>query len=77
MRWRAPKSGFKIEESREGQKSVRLNLIDLVCMTKDEAATHEKEVLKGGRTPEEIYCTDVLQLVGRRREEERHYNQYR
>ena len=77
VRWRAPKSGFKVEESREGQKSVRLSLIDLVCMTKEEAATHEKEVLKGGRTPEEIYSTDVLQLVERRREEERHYHQYR
>lgn len=77
VRWRAPKSGLKIEESREGQKSVSLSLIDLVCVTKDEAATHEKEVLKGGRTPEEIYSTDVLQLVERRREEERHYHQYR
>ena len=77
VRWRVPKSGFKMEETREGQKNVKLSLIDLVCMTKDEAATHEKEVLKGGRAPEEIYGTDVLQLVKRRREEERHYQQYR
>ena len=77
VRWRVPKSGFKIEEGREGQRSVRLSLIDLVCMTKDEAATHEKEVLKGGRTPEDIYSSNVLQLVERRREEERHYHDYR
>ena len=77
VRWTVPEGGFKIEKIGEGQKSVRLSLNDLVCMTKDEAAAHEKGILKGNRTPEEVYSTDVLQLVERRRGEERYYHQYR
>lgn len=76
VRWRVPEDGFKME-IRGGQKSVKLSLNDLVCMTKDEAAAHEKEVLKGGRTPEDFYSTAVLQFVERRREEERRYHEYR
>ena len=77
VRWQMPEGGFKIEKNGEGQKTVRLSLTDLVCMTKDEAAVHEKEILKGSRTLEELYSTDVLQLVERRRREERYYHQYR
>ena len=77
VRWTVPEGGFKIEQNREGQKSVRLSLNDLVCMTKDEAAVHEKGILKGSRTLEELYNSDVLQLVDRRRGEERYYHQYR
>ncbi len=76
VRWKVPQDGFKIE-IREGQKSVKLSLNDLVCMTKDEAVAHEKAVLCGGRRPEEIYSTEVVQLVERRRGEERHYQEYR
>ena len=77
VRWRLPDGGFGPEEDGEGQKSVRLSLNDLVCMTKDEAVSHEKEVLKKGRRPEDLYSIEVLQLVERRRAEEKHYHQYR
>ena len=77
IRWEAPEEGFKAEVNEEGQKSVRLSLNDLVCMTKEEAAIHEKEVLKGGKAPGGIYSNDVVRLVERRRIEERHYHQYR
>ena len=77
VRWKVPEGGFKVEENGDRQKSVRLSLNDLVCMTKDEAAAHEKEVLKGGRRAEELYSTDVQQLVESRRREERHFHQYR
>ena len=77
VRWTLPDGGFEPTEDLEGQKSVRLSLNDLVCMTKDEAAAHEKEVLKKGRRPEDLYSTDVLHLVERRRAEEKHYQQYR
>lgn len=77
VRWNVPESGFKIEKTGEGQKSVRLSLNELVCMTKEEATAHEKDVLKGGRRLEEIYSTEVLQLVDRRRGEERYYHQFR
>ena len=76
-RWKAPEAGFAIEENSEGQKRVRLSLDELVCMTKEEAATHEKEILKGGKAAESVYSKDVIQLVERRREEERYYQQYR
>ena len=77
VRWKRPEGGFNIDSDGEGQKSVRLSLNELVCMTKGEAAEHEKVILKGSRTPEEIYSTEVLQLVERRKTEERYYQQYR
>lgn len=76
-RWERPKEGFNIEEEWEEQKCVRLGLNELVCMTKEEAAAHEKEILKGGRRPEEIYGKDVIRLVEKRRNEERAYQEYR
>lgn len=77
VRWETPKGGFKVEVGAGGQKTVRLSLDELVCMTKEEAAAHEREILKGGKSPEVMYNEDVVQLVERRREEERYYQQYR
>ncbi|KAK4692251.1 tRNA threonylcarbamoyladenosine dehydratase, partial [Lecanoromycetidae sp. Uapishka_2] len=77
VRWKAPEDGFRIEEISKDQKRVKLELTDLVLMTKEEAAMHEKEVLKGGKAPESMYSKEVLDLVERRRDEERHYQQYR
>ena len=77
VRWKAPEAGFKVEVDADGQKAVRLSLEELVCMTKEEATRHEKEVLKGGKSPEEIYSESVVQLVGKRREEERFYRRCR
>jgi len=54
-----------------------LDLNDLICMTKEEAAAHEREVLKGGRAPESFYSGDVVETVRSRREEERWYQKYR
>ena len=77
IRWRRPVGGFKMDEDWEGQKSSRLQLSDLVCMTKEEAMVHEREVLKGDKPPDELYSRDVIELVEKRRQEERHYSQYR
>lgn len=77
IRWEKPDAGFKVDEDWEGQKYSRLQLGDLVCMTKEEAAVHEKEVLKGGKAPEEMYEREVIELVEKRRQEERHYSKYR
>ncbi|KAL9028847.1 MAG: hypothetical protein Q9196_002834 [Gyalolechia fulgens] len=76
-RWRAPKDGFQIYQMWNGQKHSKLQLEELVCMTKDEVALHEKEVLKGGKPPEVVYDVDVVQLVERRRQEEKQYQKYR
>lgn len=76
-RWRAPKDGFKVDQRWNGQKHSKVQLDELVCMTKEEAKTHEEEVLKGGKPPEVIYDVEVVQLVETRREEERQYRRYR
>lgn len=75
-RWKAPKDGFQIYQW-NGQKHSKLQLGELVCMTKDEAAAHEKEVLKGGKLPEVIYDVEVVQLMEKRRQEEMHFQRYR
>ncbi|MCJ1393370.1 hypothetical protein MMC18_006243 [Xylographa bjoerkii] len=77
VRWKASKDGYKPDVQWEGQKFSRLQLSDLVCMTKEEAAVHEKRVLAGGATPEDVYEADVVELVGRRLEEERAMDRYR
>ena len=77
IRWRKPEGGFKVDGQYEGQKTVKLDLDDLVLMSREEAAAHEREVLRGGKRPEEIYSEDALQMVARRRAEERHFQQYR
>jgi tRNA threonylcarbamoyladenosine dehydratase len=79
VRWRKPEGGFKIDEGhgKEGQKTMRLKLADLVCMTKEEAQKHEREVLKGERVPEDLYEKDVLDLVAKRQEEEEAFDKYR
>ncbi|KAL8813014.1 MAG: hypothetical protein Q9200_000601 [Gallowayella weberi] len=76
-RWRAPKDGFRIDYRWSGQKYSKLQLEELVCMTKEEAAVHEREVLKEGKPPEVIYDVEVIQLVERRREEELQLRRYR
>jgi tRNA A37 threonylcarbamoyladenosine dehydratase len=79
IRWRKPPAGFKIDDEylQEGQKMIKLPLTDLVLMTKEEAQKHEKLVLKGDSTPEEVYEPDVLAMVKKRHDEERAYERYR
>lgn len=79
IRWRKPVSGFKIDKSyaEEGQKFVKMSVTDVVLMTKEEAQRHEKEVLKGDKSPEEIYEIDVLETVKRRHDEEKMFEKYR
>ena len=77
IRWKPPENTFKIQEDWEGQRNVKLRINELVCMTKEEAAFHEKEVLKGGKEPEQVYKKEVVELVNRRRIEEEFYQRYR
>jgi hypothetical protein len=76
VRWRQPYKKF-VDESVEGQKYSTLRTGDVVCMTKDEAARHYKEVLTGDKTPEDLYGRDVLELAERRLKEEKEYEKYR
>ena len=77
VRWEKPSQGFQIQENWEGQKHVRLDLNELVLMTREEAAAHESEVLSGDKKIEDVYDEDVLKLVERRRKEEKEYARYR
>lgn len=78
IRWsRATAKGSMVDREYEHQKYSRLLLNELVCMTKEEAARHEKEVLGMGKAPEDVYSDAVLDLVRRRREEEAAYSRFR
>lgn len=83
IRWRPPprmnKEGGVVETRWGGgqQKNSKLELSELVCMTKEEAAVHEKEVLKGGKRLEDLYDEEILRRVERRMEEEKGYEIYR
>ncbi|KAK3365374.1 hypothetical protein B0H63DRAFT_542649 [Podospora didyma] len=48
---------------------LHLKLRDLVCMTKDEATRHQKEVLQGDKTLADLYGPEVIELVERRQKE--------
>ena len=76
IRWEQPGKDW-VDKHIEGQKVSRLRLRDLVCMTKDEAAAHEKMVLKEGKSPTGIYDEEVVRLVQKRRVEEDWFERYR
>ena len=46
-------------------------------MTKEEIAKHEREVLKGNKSVEEVYGEEVVAKVEARLEEEARYERFR
>lgn len=78
-RWQRPDSGSNVDRTyeSEGQKLSNLKLSDIVLMTKEEAQKHEKEILKGSKDVHDLYDNNVIELVDRRRLEEKHFDQYR
>jgi tRNA A37 threonylcarbamoyladenosine dehydratase len=77
--WQTPAHGWNMDLSleKEGQKTIPMDINQMVCMTKEEALRHENEVLKGGKKVEEVYDGTVLQRVNLRRREAEEYDQYR
>lgn len=77
--WETPARGWGLDRTweKDGQRFVPVDLKDLVLMTKDEAARHEREVLREGKKPEEIYDETALQRVALRRREMEEYDKYR
>ncbi|KAJ5463040.1 Molybdenum cofactor biosynthesisMoeB [Penicillium sp. IBT 31633x] len=63
--WQTPAHGWAMDLSleKEGQKTVPMDLNEMVCMTKEEAIRHEEEVFKGGKKVEEVYDETVIQRV--------------
>jgi tRNA threonylcarbamoyladenosine dehydratase len=74
IRWRkpGPDNLLVIEE----QKSVKLSLSELVCMTKDEAIRHEKEVFKAGKSLEEVYEKETIDRVEAKLAEIKEYEKF-
>jgi hypothetical protein len=79
VRWRRPPGGFGPDPELMigGQKAVRLELKDLVLMTKDEAARHEAEVLRAGKDLSEVYDAAVIRAVEERMKEEEVFSKFR
>ena len=76
VRWR-PSTHYKAEARCSGQKSSQIGLMDLVCMTKEEAIAHEQKVLLSRKQPEEVYDNAVVERVRHRLQQEEAYQSYR
>ena len=79
VRWEVPEGDTLLwvgEGSADEQKSAVLRLSDLVCMTKEEATRHEKEVIIEGKSVRDVYDAEVLERVRARQEEARGYEEY-
>lgn len=76
VRWERPHEDF-IDDRTPGQKNTLLQMKELVCMTKEEAAKHEKEVLKGEKSPEELYDAKIVELVKLKMKEEEKFERFR
>ncbi|KAK4102918.1 hypothetical protein N658DRAFT_329126 [Parathielavia hyrcaniae] len=79
IRWKKPQETtlVRIGEGDAEQKSSNVRLRDLVCMTKDEAVRHQKEVLHGDKRLEDLYSREVIELVESRQKEAEAYEKYR
>ena len=77
-RWRlnVENDSFIVNDT-DSQKTTDLKLNNMVCMTKEEAAKHEKDVLKAGRDPIEVYSSEAVQHVEARMAEELQYAKFR
>ncbi|KAK4117734.1 hypothetical protein N656DRAFT_786387 [Canariomyces notabilis] len=78
-RWRKPLETtlVRIGEGNAEQKSSNLRLRDLVCMTKEEATRHQKEILQGAKNLEDLYSREVIEMVEARQKEAEAYERYR
>jgi hypothetical protein len=79
IRWKKPQGTtlVRIGEGDAEQKSSNLRLRDLVCMTKEEAVRHQKEVLHGDKTLEDLYSQEVIERVETQQKESEAYERYR
>jgi tRNA A37 threonylcarbamoyladenosine dehydratase len=75
-RWTKPDTNF-VDTRVQGQKNSTIQMNELVLMTKEEAVKHEKEVLKGDKTLEELYDTKTIERVSKRMQEEERYERFR
>jgi hypothetical protein len=79
IRWQKPVTStlIRIGEGPDEQKSSNLKLRDLVCMTKEEAVRHQKEVLQGDKSVEDLYGQETVELVQSKLREAGSYEKFR
>ncbi|KAI1337148.1 ubiquitin-protein ligase molybdopterin-converting factor [Xylariaceae sp. FL0016] len=79
IRWRKPANTtlISIGEPPNEQKSSNVRLHDLVCMTKDEATRHDKEIVRGNKKLEDVYDTATIERIEGLLQEIAKYEQYR
>lgn len=79
IRWRKPESTNMtvIGEGKDIQKCSTLRLRDLVCMTKEEATRHEKEVFRADKPLEELYNKETIERIEAKLAEAARYEKYR
>jgi tRNA threonylcarbamoyladenosine dehydratase len=79
VRWRKPPGSIllRIGDGQTEQKSSRVRLGDLVCMTKEEAQRHLKEVVLGEKTHEALYEEATIEKIDTRLREAATYEQIR
>jgi tRNA A37 threonylcarbamoyladenosine dehydratase len=75
-RWKKPGVQM-LDTSVEGQKASTLRMNELVVMTKEEIAKHEKEVLKGEKSAEAVWGEEVVKRVEQWLAEEERYERFR
>lgn len=75
IRWRKPTKSTIIRI--DSQKSSDVRLRDLVCMTKEEAVRHQRDVLLGDKTLEDLYDADTIKGVEARLKEAEAFESYR
>lgn len=76
IRWKKPSEDF-IDKRTPKQKNSLLQMNELVCMTKEEAARHEKEVLRGKKKPRDLYDARVVEAVKAAMKEEERFERFR
>jgi tRNA threonylcarbamoyladenosine dehydratase len=79
IRWNKPtgRTMVRIGEGEDEQRTSDIRIRHLVCMTKEEAIRHQKEVLHGNKTPEDLYSRETIELVESRVKEAQEYEKYR
>lgn len=79
VRWNKPTEIplIRIGEGKDEQKSSNLKLSDLVCMTKEESTRHDKEILRGNKTHEDVYDAVTLERIEKLHKEIEMYEKFR
>ncbi|KAG5939725.1 hypothetical protein E4U59_002933 [Claviceps monticola] len=79
IRWRRPEgpSMYVLGEGKDVQKCSTVRLRDLVCMTKEEATRHEKEIFRAGKNLEELYDQEIIERVETKLASAANYEQFR